>query len=113
MWGKGRNKKNLSKISNVFNIYLYYVGLHKYLYIYTFTSINIYIYTNLLPMHFPEKYILLLIDSFISNNSIEITILLWESKIYIFINNRIIMNLSDGMDNNFITKLEIVFQPSV
>lgn len=63
-------------------------------------------------MHFSEKYILL-INSFISNNSIEITILLWESKIYIFINSRLFMNLSDGMDNNFITKLEVVFQPSV
>ena len=79
--------------------------MHKYV---TFIIKNIYIFIYL---HIcKEKYIPLLIGSFIINTDIEAIILLWESRIYIFISDRIIRNLSDGIDSNFMTKCEAIFQ---
>ena len=79
--------------------------MHKFV---TFIIKNIYIFIYL---HiYKEKYIPFLIGSFIISTDIETIILLWKSRIYIFINDRIIKNLSDGIDSNFMTKYEAIFQ---
>ena len=66
--------------------------MHKYV---AFIIKNIYI---IICLHiYKEKYSPLLMGSFIINTDIEAIILLWESRIYIFINDRIIKNLSDEL----------------
>lgn len=57
-------------------------------------------------MNIQQKAHFSLIGSFILNTSIEITILLWESRIYIFVNGGIIRNLNDRMDSNFMMKFK-------
>lgn len=64
----------------------------------------------MLSVHFPEKCISVLTRRFVINIGIEITILPWKLIIYIFIRDRIIRNWSDGIDSNFMTKCEAIFQ---